>query len=163
MISFWRRISLLGWDTTRSLWAVTPPGSLAAGRIHRICISSQALPSRHSPSPCRAIRCQPRIALGMAKRQSSGGCCVVRSDHRARRGYTRFLENLGITRDRIGYLPDPTILWDFGEHLAWQERPGSGFRPLARSSRLSWACPVIAHPTRSGWFRGCQLNGFSPA
>lgn len=42
-----------------------------------------------------------------------------------------FLQSLGITRSDIGYLPDPTILWDFGEHLSKQEWLGSGKRPLA--------------------------------
>jgi polysaccharide pyruvyl transferase WcaK-like protein len=46
-------------------------------------------------------------------------------------GTREFLQSLGIAPSRIGYLPDPTILWDFGEHLSKQEWLGSGKRPLA--------------------------------
>lgn len=42
-----------------------------------------------------------------------------------------FLESLGVEQSRIGYLPDPTLLWDFGDHLGEQRPPGSGKRPLA--------------------------------
>lgn len=41
------------------------------------------------------------------------------------------LQSLGIAENRIGYLPDPTILFDFGEHLRPPEWRGSGARPLA--------------------------------
>jgi len=46
-------------------------------------------------------------------------------------GTREFLQSLGIAPSRIGYLPDPTILWDFGEHLSKQEGLGSGKMPLA--------------------------------
>jgi len=56
-----------------------------------------------------------------------------------------FLQTLGIAPGRIGYLPDPTLLWDFKEHLGVQKKLGSGKRPLAGLA----ASPRIARLLRS--------------
>jgi len=60
-----------------------------------------------------------------------------------------FLESLGVDRSRIGHLPDPTLLWDFGDHLGEPEDLGSGKGPLAAlatSPRLARAL----HPHLAG-------------
>lgn len=51
-----------------------------------------------------------------------------------------FLESLGIAKSAIGYLPDPTILWDFSEHLSKQEWLGArkrGLAAIAASPRIA--------------------------
>ncbi len=42
-----------------------------------------------------------------------------------------FLGLLGLDSDRVGQLPDPTLLTDFSEHLAKPDRLGGGNQPLA--------------------------------
>jgi hypothetical protein len=42
-----------------------------------------------------------------------------------------FLQSLGVRARDIGFMPDPTILWDFGQHVANRKPLGAGKRPLA--------------------------------
>lgn len=56
-----------------------------------------------------------------------------------------FLQSLGITQKNIGYLPDPTILCDFSEHLSKTSMFASRDRPLAALA----ASPRLARLLRS--------------
>jgi|GEM_PF-962221 len=42
-----------------------------------------------------------------------------------------FLHLAGVSPERVGQLPDPTLLWDFGEQLDKPASLGSGSKPLA--------------------------------
>jgi hypothetical protein len=68
-------------------------------------------------------------------------------------GTREFIHALGIAPGRVGHLPDPTLLWDFSEHLARPAQLGSGRKPLAAlaSVNLEIARPMRRHILDAGF------------
>lgn len=64
-----------------------------------------------------------------------------------------FLHALGVAPGRVSYLPDPTLLWDFSEHLERPTRLGSGLKPLAAlaAATLGIARAIHRHLVDAGF------------
>lgn len=90
-------------------------------------------PARGVPAVAFAISsdpvpADPRVWMDKAAtlRSAVDAFQVITVRDEATRGFVR---SLGIAPERIGYLPDPTLLWDFSEHVGQQNGRGSGGRP----------------------------------
>jgi polysaccharide pyruvyl transferase WcaK-like protein len=70
-----------------------------------------------------------------------------------------FLKSLGVAPDRIGRLPDPTILWDFGEHVRKQHRLGSGHRPVAALAAMPGLARLLYPHLQAAGFEVVSLMG----
>jgi nitroreductase len=70
-----------------------------------------------------------------------------------------FLQSLDIAPSRIGYLPDPTILWDFSEHAAGQNGFASSTRPLAALAAMPGLARLLVPHLQEAGFDVVSLMG----
>lgn len=92
-------------------------------------------PSLTVPTFAFAVSADPVVGTRMIPSQ---GLAALRSALEAFRVITvrdqathALLESMGIAAERIGYLPDPTLLWDFRRHLGKRVLSKPGVRPRA--------------------------------
>ncbi len=112
--------------------------------VPTFAFAPSADPAPHADSPwCRGAK-----AAELRRGLEAFEVITVRDE-----GTREFLHALGIAQGRIGHLPDPTLLWDFGEHLERPARLGSGRKPLAAlaAATLGIARPMHRHLLDAGF------------
>jgi hypothetical protein len=153
-----RFISGLGYDAV-------VVGSDTAWELERIPEPPNAYfrPSLDVPSFSFAVSADPVPAPGsrwydraaeLSRALSAFEVITVRDD--ATRG---LLTSLGVEPGRIGYLPDPTLLWDFGDHLADRDPLGSGTKPLAALAASPGLAQALQRHVVNAGFEVVSLMG----